>query len=203
MVIAVITGDIINSQHTDPELWVPALTQLFEGWGRSSVDWELYRGDEFQVRTEPTNVFWNFLAIKSLVKKNENLDVRISMGIGDQSYVATKITQCQGSAFTYSGRGLETIKKEGSTFHITTPNEKLSRELMLTLKWASLEFDRWSPALAEVIYELVHHTEITQDELAKKLQVTQSSISQRIKRANFDLLKETDGFFREKMDNLA
>ena len=39
-------------------------------------------------------------------------------------------------------------------------------------------------------------------ELAKELNITQSSVSQRIKRSNFDLILETDLYFRKKITEL-
>ena len=41
-----------------------------------------------------------------------------------------------------------------------------------------------------------------QEELAKELNITQSSVSQRIKRSNFDLILETDLYFRKKITEL-
>ena len=44
--------------------------------------------------------------------------------------------------------------------------------------------------------------EVTQDELAKNFNISQPSISQRIKRANYDLIHETELYFRKKIAEL-
>ena len=70
---AIITGDIINSQETDSENWLPKLKELLGKWGKTPTDWEVYRGDEFQLKCSIDAVFWKALSIKSLIKQFENL----------------------------------------------------------------------------------------------------------------------------------
>lgn len=88
--IAVITGDIINSQHAETEVWITRLKNLLENWGSAPHTWEIYRGDEFQFKCNIDDVFWRFLAIKSLIKSQENLDVRIAIGIGEENFSSEK-----------------------------------------------------------------------------------------------------------------
>ena len=53
------------------------------------------------------------------------------------------------------------------------------------------------------IIELISKKNIeTQEELAKDFNITQSSVSQRVKRANYDLILETDLYFRKKITEL-
>ncbi|MCB4234907.1 winged helix-turn-helix transcriptional regulator [Kaistella anthropi] len=51
------------------------------------------------------------------------------------------------------------------------------------------------------MHRLLINPELTQEELAKELNITQSSVSQRIKRSHFDLIQETD-FFQKKIAEL-
>ena len=91
---------------------------------------------------------------------------------------------------------------EGRTLAIKTENDKVNRDLNILFKWASIDFDSWSVATAEIIHRLLINPELTQEELAKELNITQSSVSQRIKRSNFDFIQETDLFFRKKIAEL-
>ena len=50
--IAVITGDIINSKRLSPADWVEALKMALGIWGNTPEDWELYRGDGFQLKIQ-------------------------------------------------------------------------------------------------------------------------------------------------------
>ncbi len=196
---AVITGDIINSESTETHIWLTPLKALLSQWGDSPLDWEIYRGDEFQLKCELDSAFKVVLAIKSLVKSIENLDVRIAIGIGDEKFNSLKITESNGSAYVNSGRLLNQLKAEGKTLAIQTPNPEFNDEINLLLKWASIDFDNWTWAVAQIIHEFITQPGITQEELAQKFSITQSSVSQRLKRANLDLITQTDLYFRRKL----
>ena len=199
---AIITGDIINSQETDSENWLPKLKELLGKWGKTPTDWEVYRGDEFQLKCSIDAVFWKALSIKSLIKPFENMAVRIAIGIGEEQYSSEKITESNGTAYVNSGRLLNEIKNEGKTFAIKTPNEGINADFNILFKWSSLDFDSWTVAVSEIVHLLMMDKNLTQDDLAKKLNISQSSVSQRIKRANFDLILETDYYFRKKIAEL-
>ena len=200
--IAIITGDIINSQKSDSELWLPKLKGLLQSWSTTPKNWEIYRGDEFQLKCSVDEVFHKALLIKSLLRSFENLDVRVAIGIGNEVFLSEKITESNGSAYLNSGRLLTDIKSQGKTFAIQTENEKVNQDLNILFKWAAIDFDNWTVATAEIIHQLLRNSELTQDELAKELNITQSSVSQRLKRANFELLQETDLYFRKKITEL-
>jgi exo-beta-1,3-glucanase (GH17 family) len=200
--IAVITGDIINSQQTETELWITQLKNLLEKWGSAPEIWEIYRGDEFQLKCRIDDVFWRFLAIKSLIKSNENLDVRMAIGIGDENFSSEKITESNGSAYVNSGRLLNDLKSDGHTVSIKTSNSSVDRDLNILLKWSSKDFDSWTMATSEIIHEMIMNKDTTQEDLAKKFSISQSSISQRLKRANFDLIVETNEYFKKKISEL-
>lgn len=200
--IAIITGDIINSQMSDSELWLPKLKDLMASWSKSPENWEIYRGDEFQLKCSVDEVFRKALLLKSLIRTFENLDVRLAIGIGNEVFLSDKITESNGSAYVNSGRLLTEIKSQGKTLAIQTENDKVNRDLNILFKWAAIDFDNWTAATAEIIHQLLVNPALTQEELAKALNITQSSVSQRLKRANFDLIQETDQFFRKKIAEL-
>ncbi|UKB86146.1 SatD family protein [Chryseobacterium sp. MEBOG06] len=200
--IAVITGDIINSQHADTEVWITRLKNLLDTWGSAPGTWEIYRGDEFQFKCSIDSVFWHFLAIKSLIKSQENLDVRIAIGIGEESFSSDKITESNGTAYVHSGRLLNDIKNDGHTVAIKTSSDAVDRDLNILLKWSSKDFDNWTMATAEIIHEMIMNQDITQEDLAKRFAISQSSISQRLKRANYELIVETNQYFRKKISEL-
>ncbi len=193
---AVITGDIIDSQKFGAEVWYKALQEIFEG--KTSQEWENYRGDEFQyLIPNAEDAFLEFLKIKAGIKKIQDLDVSISIGLGDQNFVADKVSQSNGSAFVNSGRNLERIKAEKINLHIASEKPELDAQLNLIFKWVSLTVDSWSVMSAEIVDLFLNKKDINQDEAAKQLNLTQSSISQRLKRANYDLLMETEAYYRQ------
>ncbi|MGN7864037.1 SatD family protein [Chryseobacterium sp.] len=200
--IAVITGDIINSQHADTEVWITRLKNLLETWGSAPYTWEIYRGDEFQFKCSIDSVFWHFLAIKSLIKSQENLDVRMAIGIGEESFSSEKITESNGTAYVNSGRLLNDLKSDGHTVAIKTSSDSVDRDLNILLKWSSKDFDNWTMATAEIIHEMIMNQDITQEDLAKRFAISQSSVSQRLKRANYELIVETNQYFKKKISEL-
>lgn len=200
--IAVITGDIISSQNVDPESWLGKLRELLATWSETPENWEIYRGDEFQMKCSVDDAFAKALMIKSLIKNIENLDVRLAIGVGNEVFRSEKITESNGSAYVNSGRLLNEIKAEGRTLAIRTENDNVNRDLNILFKWASIDFDSWSVATAEIIHRMLTQRDITQEQLARDFSISQSSVSQRLKRANYELIYETNQFFRKKIAEL-
>ena len=127
--IAVITGDIISSQNADSESWIGRLRDLLSTWSATPENWEIYRGDEFQIKCSVDDAFAKALMIKSLIKNIENLDVRLAIGVGNEVFRSEKITESNGSAYVNSGRLLNEIKAEGRTLAIRTENDNVNRVL--------------------------------------------------------------------------
>ncbi len=200
--IAVITGDIVNSQREHAEIWLRSLKKLLASWSETPETWEIYRGDEFQLKCSKEDAFWKAVAVKSLIKTHENLDVRLAIGIGEDDFKSEKITESNGSVYVNSGRLLSSIKEDHINLAIATPDAQLNEDLNLLFKWTLLDFDNWSAVSAEIIHMLTQQPNISQEQAAKKLSISQSSVSQRLKRANFELLLETDRYYRKKISQL-
>ena len=90
--IAIITGDIINSEKSDASEWINILKNQFSKWGKSPADWEIYRGDEFQIRIPFNKALKAAILIKALVKSYKDLDVRMAIGIGAESFTGTSVS---------------------------------------------------------------------------------------------------------------
>lgn len=195
---SVITGDIINSQSIDPVIWFNALQEVL-GPENPEV-WEIYRGDEFQLLLpKAEDALLKALEIKAKIKTIKGLDVRLSIGLGTQDFKTKKISQSGGSAFVNSGRNLERIKEEKINLAVSTPDDEFNACFNLIFKWLCLTADHWSIVSAEMVLLILTDSNMTQEAIARQLNITQSSVSQRIKRANFDLIVETDHYFRQKI----
>ncbi len=46
---AILTADIINSRKLSSKIWINDLKAFLNTFGQSPNDWEIYRGDEFQL----------------------------------------------------------------------------------------------------------------------------------------------------------
>jgi hypothetical protein len=71
------------------------------------------------------------------------------------------------------------------------------------LQWVLLSADNWSSVSAEIVDLALTHPELSQTDMAARLNVQQSAISQRLKRADFDLLWQTLAFFKDKIQSIC
>ncbi|MCK0157059.1 SatD family protein [Cellulophaga sp. F20128] len=199
--VAIITGDIINSRLEDVALWMPVLKQELDQIGSQPKDWEIYRGDSFQIKTTPKQALITVLHIKSALKQFKNLDVRMAIGIGEEDYQAEKVTESNGTAYVNSGECFEGLKKQ--TLAIKTPWNDFNVVINLLLDVAGLTINNWTPNYALIIKESLANPNTTQKDLAKKLAKKQSNISAGLKRAGFDEIEKILDYYNQQIQKLC
>lgn len=200
---SIITGDIINSRKLSSDIWMTALKDLFNKIGKMPKDWEIYRGDEFQLEIQnPEEALLIAIRIKALLRSLK-LDVRISIGIGKKTYNAKKITESNGSAFVNSGELFEILKKEKTTLAINSGNGDFDKQLNLMLRLALSIINNWLPQSAEFVLTAIDNSSLSQEEIGQKLGINQAAVSRRQKRAQFDLIMETEKFYRQQIKKLS
>lgn len=202
--VAVLTGDIINSVKSKDAKWLDALKVFLNTLGKTPEDWAIYRGDEFQVLIKnPDDALLNSIHIKAILKQTKGLDARISIGIGTIENYKGKILEASGSAFVQSGRAFDELKKNKISLKISSNDHQIDEELNLYLQLALTGFiDKWSPASAEMVAIMLSANKTSQDELAQKTGIAQSAISQRLKRANFDLILLINEMYKKRIKSL-
>jgi hypothetical protein len=199
-IISVITGDIIQSRRTENPRWLPKLKKTLSLEGKSPGTWQVYRGDSFQVEvTDPAKAFLTAIRIKATIKTVKNLDVRMAIGIGDKKFNSSNVVESDGDAFVRSGEMFEMLKKLKQTLAIKTEWSDFDREMNVCFRLASIPMDGWTTSSAELIQLLVAKRNLTQKALAKRLGVTQPSISERQNRSHFDAVMELEELYREKI----
>ncbi|APY11763.1 transcriptional regulator [Seonamhaeicola sp. S2-3] len=200
---SVITGDIIKSREEHPEKWMTTLKNTLSILSPDSSNWEIYRGDSFQIEIE--DIAQSFLAavyIKACIKMIKGLDVRLAIGIGNKTYQGKDVTESNGEAFIFSGETLETLKKEKQNLRIKTSNKKLNQELNLYFKLALVNMDNWTVNSAEVVKLSIENPSALQQELAEKIGTKQDAISKRQKRAGLENILELNTMFQQKISTL-
>lgn len=199
---SIITGDIINSRKLSSEIWMPALKDVFNQLGKTPKDWEIYRGDEFQFEIKnPEEALLVAIRIKALLKSMK-LDARMSIGIGDKNYNAKKITESNGTAFVNSGELFEMLKKEKTTLAINSSNNDFDKQMNLMLRLALSIINNWLPQSAEFVLTAIDNSSLSQEEIGQKLGINQAAVSRRQKRAQFDLIMETEKFYRQQIKKI-
>ncbi|NGP86817.1 SatD family protein [Fodinibius halophilus] len=197
---AVITGDIINSRDKSPEEALNSLKSVLQEYGGSPRQWEIYRGDSFQLMTaQPQESFCIAIRIKAALKTVKKRDVRMAIGIGDVDYEAETVTESNGEAFVRSGARFEQLEKEKVNLAVQTPWRSFDDEMNLYIRLALIAMDHWSEASAEFMDTQLTYRNLTQKELAKKLGIGQSSVSERKKRANCDEILELEQRYKRRL----
>ena len=201
--IGIITGDIVNSRKLSSEIWMDGFKQLLNTFGKNPMEWEIYRGDEFQlIIKNPEEALIVALQIKSYFKALK-LDARMSIGLGEMTYEANKISESNGTAFIRSGEVFETLKKQKINLAINASNNEFNTEMNLMLRLSLTFMDNWLAQSAEFVLLSIKNPLLSQEEIGIKLGINQAAVSKRQKRAQFDLMLEMEHYFRHKIKTIS
>lgn len=198
--VAILTGDLIQSRRVNPSVWVESLKIALSRFGKEPKDWEMYRGDGFQLMVEPREAILAAIYIKAKLKMVQKLDVRIAIGIGEISYFSDHLLTSNGDAFINSGACFERLKKH--TLQIQTNNEEFNITMNLMLSLAAYSMDNWTKLAAEIIVHIIENPTFTQQEIANLMNKSQSNISTSLKRAGFDEVQKLMNYFETKIEAL-
>tara|TARA_R110002153_G_scaffold222539_1_gene374886 strand:+ start:739 stop:1353 length:615 start_codon:yes stop_codon:yes gene_type:complete len=194
---SILTGDIINSRKKNDDLWLLTLISTLNTYGKSPKNWQIYRGDSFQLEIQNLEeAFYVALDLKANLKRIEGIDVRIGIGIGKKEYNYSEITASNGEAFINSGVAFDTYLKK-QTLAIKTPWQEIDEELNLAFELALLTMDSWTQNSAEVFKISLKEKDATQNEIAKILGITQGRVSERQKRAGFEQIMKLEKRFQK------
>ncbi len=194
------TADIENSREEDARVWLPLLKQVLARYGKSPGQWEIYRGDSFQLVLPPLQVLQAAIHIKAGIRQVKNLDVRIGIGIGEENHSAAKITESNGTAYVRSGECFETLKKQNLA--ISTSNPEVDETMNLLFSLALFSMNSWSPTVAGVIKTSLEHPDKNQQEIADLLGRSQSSISEALNRGGFEEVMRMNTFYQKQLIKL-
>ena len=195
--IAIITGDIINSRKGEVQTWLPLLKKVLNQYGQEPSDWEIFRGDSFQLSIAPKNAILAAFHIKSAIKQTKTQDVRMGIGIGKIKYNSNKTTESNGSAYIRSGECFESLKKQ--TLAIKSDNSELDTILNIMLSLALLSANNWSSTVSEVIKKTIENANTKQKEIAQLLNKSQSGISEALKRGGFEEIMSLNNYYENQL----
>lgn len=197
--IAVLTGDVVNSRKLKPEEWLIHLKNGLQLFGKEPLDWEIYRGDSFQIKTTVEKALLFALILKAWMKQLKEIDVRISIGVGKESFKGTKLTEANGTAFELSGLGFDRLNKQHLS--ITTDNLFLNDTFKVMCDLSLLTMDKWSNKTAEIVFTKLQNPTMNQTEIAVLLGKKQGNISESLKRAGYDEMIQFITYYQREIKN--
>lgn len=192
--IAIITGDIVNSREGNEANWLTSLKFALNAYGKHQQDWEIYRGDSFQIKTTIDMALEACFFIKACIKEHQPLDVRMAIGIGDTKGSKEKVTERQGDAFYRSGHCFENLKS--NNLAIETGNENHNTILNLMLELGSLTFDAWTSVDSVTLRTVLENPNSTQKEIAKKLNKSPSTVSFSLQKTGYKEILKLLAFYK-------
>lgn len=200
---AVLTGDIIDSRKAEnPQKWIDNLRRVLNIYGDSPKNWELFRGDSFQLETEAKNAFEAAFRIKAAINMLKFLDVRISIGLGETEFKTDSVTLNNGSSFIYSGEAFDQLKSRKRRLILSCENELLKNELNMMLQLSEAMIENWSESSATAVDMLFENPGISQTQMAQKLGITQPSVSARLRVAHADEILALIAYYSERIEGL-
>lgn len=200
--IAVITGDIVNSRKL-PNDWMNTLKSALDNlFSTNKPKWEIFRGDSFQIELSAEDALLNAIYIKACLKTLKNADVRMGIGIGEKSTKAKKVSEANGKAFINSGNAFDELKLAKVNLAIKTPWLYFDETMNLSIKLALIAMDSWGQIGAEMVKLAIENQNTKQDKIAKISGRSQSSVSEALKRAHFNEIMALENSYRKQMIRL-
>ncbi|MFC6267514.1 hypothetical protein [Frigoriflavimonas asaccharolytica] len=201
---AVITADIINSTKSSSNSWIVDLKKALKNFGKEGKDWEIFRGDEFQILLDkPELAFIISVMIKASLNSN-GIDAKMAIGLGEISYHGKTIKESNGSAFINSGRTLDILKGEKyQKLALKSDISGFDEQFKLIFQLLETTFDNWTESSAKAILAYLQNQELNQIEIAKKLGISQSAFSQFLKKTNAEAIIATDQYYRKKIAEIS
>lgn len=196
--IGIITGDIVGSRKIK-EPWLASLKASLKYLSKKNNDWEIFRGDSFQLEVTAEKAFWAATYLKACIRVNRAADVRMGMGLGAIKKSKGKITEASGDAFVYSGNAFDGLKLAKINLAIKSDYADFDEEMNVMIRLALIAMDSWGTATAEVVKYAMENENLLQNELAALSGRTQSSVSEALKRARFNEILDLDELYKKKL----
>lgn len=195
---AVITGDIINFTKLTAikrQQLIEATEILLKTWTKEKGEAEIFRGDSYQILFD--GIFEALTKSIQLIcwfkrHSDENnkihLSTRISIGVGEVSYLGKNVLNSDGEAFHLSGRNFDRMK-DNEYLSVHTADENKNTGIEIILGFINKYIGKWTKGQAEVIFLLLDGK--TQQETAETLSLSQPSVNGRLKSAGWKEVETT------------
>jgi len=186
-IYAILTGDLVGSRKADIQKWLPILEENLRYY---SNNFDIFRGDSFQVAVSIEQCIEAIFLIKATIRAIEPLDVRIGLGLGEVSYWDEHIKNSAGEALVRSGEAFDALDK--NLVNVKSPWLEWDEPTNIMLNLATELANRWTLNMAQTVATQIKNPKANQSELAKLLKKKyQSQISTELGNASWQKIKVT------------
>ena len=191
---AVLSGDVIGSSMLNTAARKKLQSELDNFNRLAAKQWpdlkmQQYRGDSIQA-TLTTNRA-GALRIGLLLQSRlvaQKFSLRIAIGTGEISFKSRNIITSDGSAFRASGPYLDALKKSGEMISVAGEDADFTAEWQTHSASLNYIIQDWTPQQAEAVN--LQLQSYTQQQMARKLKITQPSVHQRLQGAGWPVIQK-------------
>lgn len=209
---AVLTGDIVKSSRlasADLKRLPQVLKSIFQSIDAIckpdtfATQYSIFRGDGFQLITEPTLAIKTWLLIRGGLRAafpgplSKSVDAITGIAIGGVSHLAPNITESNGEAFLLSGRLLEELKAPRLT-GFASVNQQINREFNVQFLLADDIIRRWTTAQSQMVPFLLQS--FNQNEIAQATQTRQPTVAAKINAMGWNAIEAWMIYFTETIE---
>jgi len=218
-IYAVVTGDIKNFTKLPGDRRAKLVTEteeLMRGMVKDAKDAQVFRGDSYQLLMDDISqvlkrciqlICWFKLnsdrfSLAGKGPKSDNhayLGTRLSIGIGEIAYRGNNVLDSDGEAFHLSGRNFDLLNKD-EIIRLTTFDEKKNEVYEVLLMFMNSIIRSWTPNQAETIFQLLYKDDNTQDQVAKKLNMTQPAIASSLRAARWKEIEKGINYISKELE---
>ena len=224
-IIGVITGDIVDSRGMSGkarEKLYRDLKNFLEDLKQQKClnEYELFRGDSFQcvvekkeetlktalmirayiksyISLEQKEVYAQYLEKGKIASKGYfpgKQDIRLAVGIGAVDFMKkNSLAHSDGEAFHLSGDALDRLKSMPNRMMLKTPDIKFNESIEPAILLLDAVIQKWTNNQAEIV--LFKLKDMKEEEIARKLKITQSAVNQRTKTSQWFAIEKLLTYF--------
>jgi hypothetical protein len=218
-IYAVVTGDIKNFTKLPGDRrgkLVRETEALMRSMVKDTKDAQVFRGDSYQLLMDDISqvlkrciqlICWFKLNSDrfSLAGKDPKSETRVhlgtqlSIGIGEIAYKGSNVLDSDGEAFHLSGRNFDMMNKE-EIIRLTTFDEKKNEVYAMLFMFMNSIIRSWTPSQAETIFQLLEKDDNTQDQVAKKLNMSQPAIAFSLRAARWKEIEKGINYISKELE---
>jgi len=187
-------------------------------------EYELFRGDSFQCSVEKKETTLRVsLIIRSFIKSYISLehkeqykktaeinqsvskgyfpgkqDIRLGIGIGKFDFIKKgDLSHSDGQVFQLSGETLDSLKKFPFRMMVKTSDNKFNASVEPSILLLDAVIQKWTNTQAETV--LLKLENLKEEEIARKLKISQSAVNQRTKTAQWYAIEKLIVYFEDTL----